>query len=46
MLRSQAATSSLHEAEVLHLLVSGDQINEQEGRLNPTVVLNLSLYCG
>ena len=24
----------------------GKQINEQDGRLNPTVVLNLCLYCG
>jgi hypothetical protein len=46
MVLSQAATSSLHEAEVLHPVVLGEQINEQDGRLNPTVVLNLCLYCG
>ena len=45
---SQAAKSSLHDAEVLHPVVlgGGGQINEQDGRLNPTVVLNLCLYCG
>ena len=43
---SQAATSSLHAAEVLHPVVLGEQINEQDGRLNPTLVLNLCLYCG
>ena len=38
--------SSLHEAEVLHPVVLGEEISEQDGRLNPTVVLNLRLYCG
>jgi hypothetical protein len=43
---SQAETCSLHEAEILHPVVVGEQINEQDGRLNPTVVLNPCLYCG
>jgi len=45
MVLSQAATFSLHEAELLHPVVLGEQINEQDGRLNPTVILNFCLYC-
>jgi hypothetical protein len=42
---SQAATSTLYEAEVLHPVVLVEQISEHDGRLNPPVVLNLCLYC-